>query len=205
MMKRGKATIGLLTMGMVMTFLCCTLVFSIDVKASNTGTSGSSSQNPGGLGGLEVWEDRHEESPSTPRGTNPIATNPDNSSSTSTSTPAIDNEDFVDRGKVEEKKQKASNTVFVDTLIFTTGILLWVAATMYVTITTANLVFGGVILTVIRKITFGKVTHLDTKIGTILIKFIALAAIGTLFTSGFVKFAIVKLYGWLLTKGGPNV
>ncbi|MEG2376903.1 MAG: hypothetical protein RSC43_00945 [Clostridia bacterium] len=121
--------------------------------------------------------------------------------SASSTAPSKTPEDEIDPTELDEIKEVQSNTNWVDTFIFLTGIFLWIGDMIYITICTLDLVLPALGSLVLRAISFGKTDHLTEGWVKILIKFVAVAAIGTLFVGGYVKMFFAYVFGRFLAAG----
>ncbi len=148
--------------------------------------------------------DRNQYESDKPLGTNEnIDTDKTIGSSSETSS---EPEDTVDRSEVatddelSQADKVKQNTNFVDTCIYFTGILIWIGTLIYITIISLAKTVPWLGEIILRIITFGKVTSVEDSYTKIFMKFVILAAFGTLFVGGYIKVLIAQLYGWLLSR-----
>lgn len=120
---------------------------------------------------------------------------PDVSDASSSSVPQL-----IDAEELTKEEERSANTNIVDTTIYLTGILIWIADLLYVSLATLALVMPAVSEPIIKVFTFGKSDHIGDSWGRIITKFIIIAAIGTLFTAGWIKVILGQFYGWFLSR-----
>ncbi len=89
---------------------------------------------------------------------------------------------------------------FVDSVIYFTGVFMWIFGTLWVTLAVLDKVAPFLAGPVIKALSFGKVEHWELNIGQILGRFIVVAAIGTVFVQGWVKVWLGTFFGYILSR-----
>lgn len=114
--------------------------------------------------------------------------------------PNQESDEMLSETEVEEKEQLQLRTSLVDTVIYYTGVFMWVFATCWVSFCVFDKVLPFATAPIISRITHGKRENYDLSIPTIVGRFFVITAIGTLFVTGYVKIWLGQFFGWVLSR-----
>lgn len=120
------------------------------------------------------------------------------SSGSSESEAETEDEDKISKDAVEAQKLREENTSLLDTSIFVAGILCFMIDLIYVMLYTCWKVIPNVGSLMIRAVTLNKKDSFADSIGVFILKVIGVTVLGTLFTTGYFKLILLRLYGWIL-------
>lgn len=120
------------------------------------------------------------------------------SSGSSESEDETEDEDKMSMDDVEAKKLREENTSLLDTTIFVAGVLCFMIDLIYAMLYTCWKVIPNVGSVMLRVVTLNKKDSFEDTVGTFILKILGITVLGTLFTTGYFKLILFRLYGWIL-------
>ena len=133
-------------------------------------------------------------------GTNQITQQPE--SGTTEDLPDINKEveGMLDVNEIEQNQQYQSRTYFVDSVIFFTGVMIYIFSTLWVTIMVIDKILPFLTSPFISRLTRGKIDNYNIPTHSIIFRFLIMVVVGTLFVTGYAKVWLSMFFGWLLSR-----
>lgn len=114
--------------------------------------------------------------------------------------PNKESDQMLSETEVKAQEQLQLRTSLVDTVIYYTGVFMWVFAVSWVTFCVVDKILPFTTAPLIRRLTRGERENYDMAIPVIVGRFLVITAIGTLFVTGYVKVWLGQFFGWVLSR-----
>lgn len=108
--------------------------------------------------------------------------------------------ELLDKYEIEDNKNLQDRTYFVDTIIYYTGVFIWIFSILWVTFVVIDKVLPFLTNRIVLFITRGELENLNLTVMDIICKFAVMSVVGTLFATGWVKIWLSEFFGWLLSR-----
>lgn len=151
----------------------------------------------------DVDEDvgRNDYSEDTALGTNDTAhVSSSSSESDSSDDSEVSKDDLLSEEEIDDADAYQSRSSFVDSVIYFTGVFIWIFGTIWVSFAVLDKVAPFVTSPVIKLITRGEKVNLSLSLSAIIVRFIMMSVVGTLFVTGWVKVWLGSFFGWVLSR-----
>lgn len=144
--------------------------------------------------------DRNDYSQDTALGTNDTAHVSSSDTSDSSDDSETKPEDLLSEDEITEAEKYQSRSSFVDSVIYFTGVFIWIFGTIWVSFAVLDKIAPFLTSPVVKFITRGEKVNLSLSMGAIVVRFIMMSVIGTLFVTGWVKVWLGSFFGWVLSR-----
>lgn len=123
---------------------------------------------------------------------------PPEESEDSEASEGIPEDEKLSLDEAEKNLFREQNTSLLDTAIFAAGIFCFMVDLAYVSLYTIYKALPSLGSTILRIVTLNRKSEFEEGIGVFLLKILAITVLGTLFTTGYFKLIILRLYGRVL-------
>lgn len=123
---------------------------------------------------------------------------PPEESEDSEASEGIPEDEKLSLDEAEKNLFREQNTSLLDTAIFAAGIFCFMVDLAYVSLYTIYKALPSLGSTILRIVTLNRKSEFEEGIGVFLLKILAITVLGTLFTTGYFKLILLRLYGRVL-------